>query len=144
MADVVDKATRSRMMAGIKGKNTKPELIVRSFLHRAGFRYRLHDSRFPGKPDLVLKRYRTVVFVHGCFWHQHANCSKASMPSSNSKFWKSKLLGNVERDARNRRTLVRAGWKVHVVWECDLSDAKLGGLAKKMQAHLEKIVAQAQ
>ena len=140
MADVVSPTVRSRMMSGIKGKNTKPELVVRSFLHRAGFRYRLHDSHLPGKPDIVLKRYESVVFVHGCFWHQHANCSKASMPSSNSRFWKAKLLGNVERDTRNKRKLVRAGWKVHIVWECDLSDAKLGGLAKKIRANLEKAV----
>lgn len=142
MVDVVDKATRSRMMSGIRGKNTKPELVVRSFLHRADFRFRLHDSRLSGKPDIVLKRYESVVFVHGCFWHQHENCLKASMPSSNSKFWKSKLFSNVERDTRNKRALRRDGWKVYVVWECNLTDAKLGGLAKKIRANLEKIVDQ--
>lgn len=120
MADVVDRATRSRMMAGIKGKNTKPELLVRSYLHCRGLRYRLHASNLPGKPDLVFPKYRTVVFVHGCFWHQHAGCNYATMPSSRTDFWKRKLSENVARDQCQVIALERSGWRVFVIWECEL------------------------
>ena len=133
MADVVDKATRSRMMSGIKGKDTTPEILVRSFLHQAGLRFRLHDRSLAGTPDLVLKKYSTVVFVHGCFWHQHANCPKATMPNSNKKFWRDKLLGNVARDERVCLALKTAGWNVKTVWECDLSDKLLVRLVKEIQ-----------
>lgn len=120
MTDVVDKATRSRMMAGIRGKNTKPELQLRRLLHRAGFRYRIHANRLPGKPDLVFKRYNAVILVHGCFWHKHPGCRWATTPASNSEFWKEKLQKNVDRDIRNIAELRSLGWRVCTVWECAL------------------------
>jgi DNA mismatch endonuclease, patch repair protein len=110
------------MMAGIRGTNTKPELAVRRFLHRLGFRYRLHDKRLPGRPDLVLPRYRTAVFVHGCFWHQHPGCRLAAKPGTNVDFWRAKLEGNVARDERVRSQLAESGWKALTVWECEVGD----------------------
>lgn len=126
VVDVVDKKTRSRMMAGIRGKNTKPELILRRALHKNGFRYRIHDSRLPGKPDIVLPMYKALIFVHGCFWHRHFNCWWNTSPSSNTEFWKGKLAQNAERDARNVEKLRNQGWRIAIVWECSmrLSDAE--------------------
>jgi len=124
MADVVDKATRSRMMAGIHGKDTKPELIVRSFLHRAGLRFRL-QAKLPGKPDLVLPKYRAAVFVHGCFWHRHEDCRYATMPASNAAFWKEKFAANVRRDSRVKQKLEEMGWRVLVIWSCELDERTL-------------------
>ena len=121
MADIVDSATRSRMMSGIRGKDTKPEMVVRRFLHRKGFRARLHDRRLPGRPDIVLPKYRTVVEVRGCFWHRHSGCPFAYMPTSNRAFWMAKLDGNVARDVRNERALAEAGWRTLVVWECEVN-----------------------
>jgi DNA mismatch endonuclease, patch repair protein len=121
MADIVNKATRSRMMAGIKGKDTSPELQIRRVLHSHGFRYRLHVKTLPGKPDIVLPKYRTAIFVHGCFWHQHPGCKRAVMPASNARFWKVKLDGNTRRDVHNIRELERLGWQCLVVWECELN-----------------------
>ena len=133
MADVVDKATRSRMMAGIGAKNTKPELAVRSALHRAGFRYRLHCRDLPGKPDLVFPKYRRVIFVNGCFWHQHRNCRLAAIPKTNSKFWIEKLSRNVERDKRVIGALHRGGWRVLNIWECEVNEPGLRKLFSKIQ-----------
>lgn len=133
MTDTVDRKTRSRMMSGIRGKNTKPELIVRSYLHRAGLRFRLHRRDLPGRPDLVLPRFRTVVFVHGCFWHRHRACRFSYTPSSNTKFWQAKFDGNVERDRRKTLALRKLGWRVLVVWECSLSDRKLERLARRIR-----------
>lgn len=118
MPDVVDPATRSRMMSGIGGKDTEPELRVRRRLHAAGLRYRLHAKGMPGRPDIVLPGIKTVVFVHGCFWHQHAGCRLAAKPSSNVEFWRRKLALNVERDLRVENDLKSLGWTVKVVWEC--------------------------
>ena len=133
MTDVVDKATRSRMMSGIQGKNTVPELAVRKFLHSHGFRYRLHVKTLPGKPDIVLPKYQTVVFVHGCFWHQHKRCNNAVMPKSNTNFWKNKLEGNIERDKRAITALKKSGWRCLVVWECEtVNDAKLNAIAEEI------------
>ncbi|MFC3716506.1 very short patch repair endonuclease [Luteimonas soli] len=130
--DVVDRATRSRMMSGIRGKDTKPELAVRSFLHRAGLRFRLH-ARLPGKPDLVLPRYRTAVFVHGCFWHRHEGCRYATTPASNVEFWQEKFAANVQRDARAKQQLEEAGWRVETVWACQLGEAELSRLADRIR-----------
>lgn len=124
MVDIVDSATRSRMMSGIRGKNTAPELLTRKFLHSQGFRFRLHVKDLPGKPDIVLPRYRTVIFVHGCFWHQHPGCKDAVMPRSNTKFWAEKLEGNVKRDVRNISELVKLGWRCLIVWECEADNSK--------------------
>lgn len=137
MADVVDKATRSRMMAGIKAKDTAPELVVRRFLHSHGFRYRLHVTVLPGKPDIVLPKYRTAIFVHGCFWHQHPGCKDAVMPKSNVKFWKDKLDGNTRRDAHKISELERLGWQCLVVWECEVN-------SNTMQKHLVRKVRRGQ
>jgi DNA mismatch endonuclease (patch repair protein) len=121
MPDVVDAAIRSRMMSGIRGRNTQPELTVRRFLHGLGFRYRLHDRRLPGKPDIVLSRYRTAIFVHGCFWHQHAGCKLAAKPGTHVEFWRTKLSQNVERDARDVAALTKLGWEAVIMWECGLN-----------------------
>jgi DNA mismatch endonuclease (patch repair protein) len=118
--DVVDPAKRSKMMAGIKSKNTQPEIIVRKFLHARGFRYRLHTRKLPGSPDIVLPKYKVAIFVHGCFWHRHAHCRYTTSPSTNVERWVAKFEGNVERDFRNQTKLHELGWKVIVVWECEL------------------------
>lgn len=121
--DVVDVATRSKMMAGIKSKNTRPEMLVRRFLHAKGFRYRLHSRNLPGAPDLVLPKHKVVIFVHGCFWHQHSACKYATNPSTNVEKWAAKFRGNIDRDARNTATLIASGWRVIIVWECELRNA---------------------
>ena len=119
MPDVVDVATRSRMMAGIQGKNTKPELVVRHGLHALGFRYLLHDRRLPGKPDMVLPRWHAAVFVHGCFWHGH-DCPLFRWPGTRQDFWRQKIGRNQERDAEVEAALDRAGWRVLKIWECSM------------------------
>jgi len=108
-------------MSRIRSRDTKPEIALRKSLHRLGFRFRLHGHRLPGKPDIVLPRYRTVIFVHGCFWHRHEGCKVATTPKSNTDFWLEKFDRNVARDARNAEELAKAGWRVLVVWECDLN-----------------------
>lgn len=132
MADIVDKETRSRMMSGIRAKNTKPEMIVRSHLHRAGLRFRLH-TKLPGKPDLVFPKFRTVVFVHGCFWHRHKGCRFASTPVSNAAFWKAKFDSNVVRDIRVKKELRKLGWRSIDVWECKLRNKSASSRKKHMQ-----------
>ena len=117
--DIVDAATRSRMMAGIPGKNTRPELQIRKALHRMGFRYRLHASRIPGRPDMVFKSYNAVVFVHGCFWHGH-NCRFFRLPKTRSHFWRAKITQNRARDVIARNLIADLGWRQLVVWECAL------------------------
>jgi DNA mismatch endonuclease (patch repair protein) len=117
MADVVDKATRSRMMSGIRGRDTKPELMLRRELHRRGFRFRLHVRNLPGKPDIVLPRYRAVVLVHGCFWHGH-DCRYFRYPATRPDFWRKKIASNRQSDARVVEALGADGWRVAVVWEC--------------------------
>lgn len=126
MVDVVDSATRSRMMSSIHGKNTKPELLVRKYLHNRGVRFRLHVKELLGKPDLVFPKYKAVVFVHGCFWHQHSGCKYATTPSSREDFWTNKLSENVARDSYQIAALHGLGWRVFVVWECELR----GGVAR--------------
>lgn len=118
MADVVDRATRSRMMAGIKGTNTRPERELRAALHARGLRYRLHAKDIVGRPDLVFPKYRAVVFVHGCFWHRHEGCRYATTPTTRPEFWHRKFAGNVARDRHVKQELLRSGWRVASVWEC--------------------------
>lgn len=118
MADVVSADVRSRMMSGIKSKNTKPELIIRSGLHKAGFRFRIHAS-LPGKPDLVLPRWNAVLFVHGCFWHGH-ECHLFKWPKSRPEFWREKISKNIVRDSSNVEALLEVGWRVGTIWECAL------------------------
>lgn len=120
MTDIVDRETRSRMMAGIGGRNTRPELALRSALHARGFRFRLHARDLPGKPDIVLPRYRAVIFVHGCFWHRHADCRYATTPATRPEFWQDKFAGNVRRDAAAVAELRHRRWRVAIVWECGL------------------------
>lgn len=120
MADIVDQQTRSRMMAGVRGKDTRPELALRRALHARGFRFRLHSKSVPGRPDLVLAKYRTVVFVHGCFWHRHEGCRYATTPATRQEFWQAKFTTNVARDAAVRTKLLNDGWRVATVWECAL------------------------
>lgn len=132
--DIVDKATRSQMMSGIRGKNTKLELLVRSHLHRKGLRFRLH-AKLPGKPDLVFPKYRTALFVHGCFWHRHPNCQYTTTPKSNAEFWQTKFASNVERDALVQEKLTAKGWHVLVVWGCQTNTGDLDALAATIQGH---------
>jgi len=119
LPDVVDAATRSRMMAGIRGKGTRPEMILRRGLHARGFRFRLHDRRLPGSPDLVFPGRRAVIFVHGCFWHGHG-CHLFRLPATRQEFWRAKIEGNAARDAATEDALVGAGWRVLTIWECAL------------------------
>lgn len=130
--DVFDPQKRSEVMARVRGKDTKPELLVRRHLHAAGLRYVLHDRRLPGKPDLVFPSRRVAVFVHGCFWHGHEGCKKATIPATRPEFWRAKIEANKARDARVRSELEAAGWKVIVVWECSLGSAALNDLAGRI------------
>lgn len=120
MVDVVTPEVRSRMMASIRGRDTKPEMLVRRHLHSLGFRYRLSPRDFPGRPDLVLPRYRAVVFVHGCFWHGHNGCRYATVPATRTEFWTAKISANKNRDIASEQKLRALGWRIAVVWECAL------------------------
>ncbi len=125
VVDIVNQETRSRMMAGIRGKDTKPEMILRKALHARGLRYRLHARHVPGRPDLVLAKYRAAIFAHGCFWHHHEGCRYATMPATRPDFWKEKFAANIRRDRDVRRILVSRGWRVATVWECALRNPDL-------------------
>ncbi|MQB16227.1 DNA mismatch endonuclease Vsr [Pseudomonas lactis] len=118
--DNVSKDVRSRMMASIRSSNTAPEMKVRKLLHKNGFRYRLHPRELPGRPDVVLPRYRLCIFIHGCFWHRHTECRYATNPSSREDFWRSKFEQNVKRDTKNRSALLEQGWRVFELWECGI------------------------
>ena len=122
--DIVNKQTRSKMMSNIKSKNTKPEIIVRSLLHQKGFRFRLHDKKLPGKPDIVLKKYNAVVFIHGCYWHRHENCRLTSTPKQNAEFWNKKFSDNIHRDNEVYYQLKKLGWRTAIIWECCIRDKK--------------------
>lgn len=137
MADTITEARRSWNMSRIRGTNTKPELHLRSLLHRAGFRFRLHAKELPGKPDIILPKYRTAVFVHGCFWHRHPGCKYSTTPSTRPDFWQNKFDENVRRDAANRDALESAGWKVLTVWECELK-ADVAGVVSNLSDRLRK------
>lgn len=124
MADVHTKTQRSYNMSRIRSTETKPEVIVRKYLFSRGLRYRKNDKRYPGKPDIVLPKYKTIVFVHGCFWHQHEGCRYAVMPSTNVDFWKKKLSANISRDISTKLLLESQGWNVITIWECELRKEK--------------------
>ena len=126
--DVHDAETRSYNMSRIRGKNTKPEVKLRSLLHRAGFRFRIHDDRLPGKPDIVLPRYRSVIFVNGCFWHRHEGCRYCTTPVTREAFWYKKFSDTVQRDRTKKQQLEKAGWDVFIVWECELKNDAEGVL----------------
>ena len=116
---------RSRNMSAIKSKNTKPEIAVRKVLHSMGYRFRLHGKDLPGSPDIVLPKYKTVIFVHGCFWHRHENCKYATTPKTREEFWESKFKENVIRDKSHQKKLSAIGWKIIIVWECEIKDKNL-------------------
>jgi len=124
---------RSEVMSRIRSRDTKPELIVRSLLHRSGVRFSLRRKDLPGKPDIVLPKYKTVIFVHGCFWHRHKNCKVATMPKSRQEFWMAKFEANVKRDRRNQRELRSAGWRVLVLWECEILNDPFAALGKVLR-----------
>jgi len=119
MVDRISPEHRSWNMSRIKGRDTKPERIVRSLLHRLGYRFRLHRKDLPGRPDIVLKKFKTVIFVHGCFWHRHEGCKLAYSPKSRQEFWRNKFRENIVRDNKKHNDLQNLGWKVHVIWECE-------------------------
>ncbi len=125
MADIFTKEKRSEIMARIQGKNTRPEIAIRSFLHRQGYRFRLHKKDLPGKPDIILPKYKTIIFVHGCYWHRHSSCKRGrSIPSTNKDFWLKKFRMTISRDKKNQRELHKLGWKVITFWECEVSENK--------------------
>lgn len=133
MADTLSPYQRSERMSRIRSKDTSPELTLRKALHASGLRFRVHDKRLPGKPDIVLPRFKTVVHVHGCFWHRHTGCKVATTPKSNSQFWQDKFDRNVQRDQRNDAALASMGWRVLVTWECELgSSAKATEVAHRI------------
>ena len=120
--DIISEERRSWNMSRIKGKDTKPELVVRSILHKMGYRFRLHRKDLPGTPDIVLPKYKTVIFLHGCFWHRHKGCKYAYTPKSRVKFWKDKFAETVKRDKQHLKQLKENGWEVFIVWECETKD----------------------
>ena len=125
MADVHDKATRSYNMSRIRAKNTKPEMLVRKFLHAQGFRFKLHDKKLPGKPDIVLPKYKTVIFIHGCFWHGHKGCKYFVVPKTRTEWWLKKINSNIANDVKAVKALKKQGWKIINLWECNIRPAKL-------------------
>lgn len=121
--DSITKEARSLNMSKIRSKNTLPELLVRKALWQMGYRYRLHYKKLPGKPDIVMVKCKTAIFVHGCFWHRHKNCIEASRPKTNSEYWETKISKNVERDKKHKKEIEKIGWKVIVIWECDIKNS---------------------
>ena len=137
-SEVIHKVSeqRSRNMSAIKSKNTKPEIKVRKVLHSMGYRFRLHRKDLPGSPDIVLPKYKTVIFVHGCFWHRHQNCKYASNPKTRREFWKKKFKENIERDKKTQEKLKNLGWKTNIVWECEVKNREI--LFLKLEEILRK------
>jgi DNA mismatch endonuclease, patch repair protein len=140
MADVHSKETRSYNMSRIRSKNTKPEMLVRQFLHKNGFRYRLHVKDLPGKPDIVLPKYKTVIFIHGCFWHGHEGCRYFVVPKTRTEWWLNKIKGNYDNDSKAENALKSLGWKIIKVWECELKPTTihdaLNNLLTKIKPYL--------
>ncbi len=135
MADIVSLSKRKEMMSSVKQRHTKPEITVRKLLHRLGYRFRLHSKKLPGTPDIVLPKYKSVIFVHGCFWHQHEGCRKARRPTSNVEFWNEKLDKNIKRDKRKESELKDLGWKVLTIWDCEIKDES--SLIEKIKLFLQ-------
>lgn len=121
---------RSKIMAQIGSKNTKPEIIVRKWLHRRGFRFRLHRADLPGKPDIVLPKFKTIIFIHGCFWHQHLNCKKSTLPKNNSTYWEEKFKRNLKNDSKAISQLQESGWQVIIIWECEVLNGEYQNIIK--------------
>ncbi len=137
MADIVDSQTRSRMMSNIRNKNTKPEVRLRQALHREGFRFQTNVPSLPGTPDIVLPKWKTVIFVHGCFWHQHSGCRKATKPSTNPDFWQNKFDANKERDIKTLKQAHELGWRTAVVWECAIGRTVKMCLVNRIGEHIK-------
>lgn len=138
MADVHDPLTRSYNMSRIKGKDTKPEMVVRKYLFAHGFRFRLHDKKLPGKPDVVLGKYQTAIFIHGCFWHGHENCRYYVIPKTRTDWWLNKIQGNQQRDWENKAILTALGWKVITIFECELKGIRQLPTLNKLQRKIQK------
>jgi len=134
--DIWTKKKRSEVMSKILGRDTKPEIVVRKMLFSMGYRFRLHGKGMPGKPDIVLRKYNAIIFIHGCFWHLHGKCRDGAIPKTRTAFWRSKLYGNKERDRRNLNTLRRSGWKVLKLWECEI-EKKPKRVVKKIETFLK-------
>ena len=120
--DVFTREKRSQIMSRVSGKNTKPEIAVRSLIHNMGYRFRLYRKDLPGKPDITLPKYKKVIFVHGCFWHGHTNCSRSKRPTTNKEFWRNKLDKNIKRDKASVKALKQSGWEVLIVWTCEVNN----------------------
>lgn len=132
MTDIFSKEKRSKIMSNISSRNTKPEVILRKALFSKGYRYRINYKNLPGKPDIVLSKYRTTIFVNGCFWHAHPNCKDAHLPKTNTKFWKNKIASNVERDKKNIQQLEGLGWNVILIWECEIKKKNMDSLISRI------------
>jgi len=139
MSDIFSAQKRSEIMSNISGKDTKPEILVRKFLFSNGFRFRKNDKRFPGKPDIVLPKYNTIIFVHGCFWHGHTNCKKAKLPQTRREFWENKISENINRDLANYIELEKMGWRIITIWDCELNTkVKRNMIYEKLLSTLKK------
>jgi len=138
MTDVHSIVKRSYNMSQIKGKNTKPEIMVRKFLFSSGLRYRLHDKKLPGKPDLVFSKYKKVVFINGCFWHGHENCKYYSVPKTRSEWWLNKINGNISNDTKKHEDLKKNGWEIIIIWECELKTKNRESTLKRLLQHLKE------
>jgi DNA mismatch endonuclease (patch repair protein) len=138
MADVHEPEVRSYNMSQIKSKDTKPEILVRKFLHTNGFRFRIHDKKLPGKPDIVLKKYKTVIFIHGCFWHGHEGCKYFVIPKTRTEWWLNKIAINKKNDSRNVNSLILDDWEVIVIWECELKKNKRDKTLKQLIVKLNE------
>lgn len=125
MSDIFSKSKRSEIMSKISGKETKPEILVRKYLFSKGFRYRKNVKELPGRPDIVLPKYKTIIFIHGCFWHGHEECKKSALPTTNTEFWREKIGKNIERDRRTIAELKQLGWSVVVIWQCEIKNIAL-------------------
>lgn len=134
MADIFTKKKRSEIMSKISGKETKPEILVRKILFSKGFRYRKNVNKLPGSPDIVLTKYKAVIFINGCFWHGHKNCNKATLPKTNYNFWKNKIEGNIQRDKRNYEQLKKLGWNIIIIWQCELNNRE------KIEKNIDKLI----
>lgn len=141
--DVWSKAKRSEVMSKIRSENTKPEVTLRKALFAKGYRYRLHKKNLPGKPDIVFLKYKTAIFIHGCFWHYHKECREGRIPSTNSRFWETKLSKNIIRDEKNRQSLLDNGWNVIIVWECEI-EKQIDLVTKAIENSFKKCVGQKQ